>query len=1013
MASATLYLQECGLVHSNISAHTVLMGKCSHSVKLTSFELVTEITSDTKTAIERKYKRNSKVISLCDSDGNEGVPKKSPKTKSIEGTLIDRYRTASKAQTIPLNNCYSAQTLRDVDVNFLPYCVDYRKQLAVHNCQAPELLMKGERFVFPTEVSDVYSLTLLLWELLNNCVPFAIYDSDELNDLYATHRASLPIFEPERCASFKQIFKFGLETDPISRSMTVHHLIQSLEDNKSISSPQKHNHVMHENSLYGSVAAKPIPLTSHVPTNVPSAANQSTYDIPKRCHTTKLVDNIYENTVDAMTPPSKIQQSPLNNVTNSTLQRSILDYQKLLSPLRAVNPNIYERARTSTLKKRKKQSPNKPSPSSEPLDKTGMMGNGEEETMNFGDEFSPKLNENIQTHTPLSAVKQKPSMVRNLNYESGNATPPAPTKQCIKSSQSFIERPKANNNSSHFVLDDYELPQHLIARNNKIRRNTWLSSDTVNMTTNSMAAQQSPSKTALSCASVPKSPLMNESGGNRNKTLNVTLRIVTKQLTPPGSEKSNSSVASNNSIASNASAAEESPSVLTRIQYFSSLENPSNFTIGGAACNRSRRSEISFDEAVKQSNRRTQMKMLSAASPPLSNNNRQLLKDINDIADEISKCLNNNRFDQRKNASAKGTENNLHVGYVSPVLPIENNKSGWQSGHDQTKKTVSALVQKLFGDEMRPDADEVDAESSNEKRNSVKETVQRIEHVLQHQQTPPSHNVSVNGPFRKIENKLLNEKIVNTESQSPSKIPPSNEIRCSNTVARTAEMCEKVEDVMQIVGLSECENDAGQPTGAMPKTATTRSELTSPRHFMRGLCIINFSLHSFPLGNHTVIKRTFYQESFISGTNVELPQLEKMLDAQSPQNQPNTYAATKSSSTTKLTTQVTVNLRQFKRRLSDAGLAASQSPDDACTKRMADIRHSVCGNELYELHQKRTAHITDATEKSDQQFSHRKNATTRNHAIAASSNCIANADMSIADLSTVRTQTTFNNRVIY
>lgn len=849
------------MVHSNISAHTVLMGECSHSAKLTSFELVTELTSDTKTTIERKYKRNSKVISLCDGDATDGFSKKSPKPKSIEGTLKDRYRAASKAQKIPSKNCYSAQSLRDVDVNFLPYCVDYRKQLAVHNCQAPELLIKGERFVFPTEVSDVYSLTLLLWELLNNCVPFAIHDSDELNDLYSTHRATLPIFEQERCANFKKIFKFGLETDPIDRSMTVHHLIQSLEDHKSIPFAHKQSHVVHENSLYGSVAANPIPATSHVPTHGSSAANQSTYDIPKRCHAAKVVDNIYENTVDAMTPPSKTQQSPLNNVTNSTLQRSILDYQKLLSPLRAVNPNIYERARTSTLKKRKKQSPTKPSPSREPLDKTGAVCNGEDETTNFGDDYSPKLNENIQsdTGTPLSVVKQKPSMVRNLNYESGNATPP--TKQCSKSnksSQSCIERShvadanqsKANNTSSHFVIDDYELPQHLIARNNKIRRNTWLSSDTVNTTTNSTAARLSPSKTALSCGtSVPESPLMNESGGKGNTTLNVTLRIVTKQLTPHGSEKSNSSVASNNSIASSASVAEESPSVLTRIQYFSSLENPTNFTISGAG-NRSRRSEISFDEAVKQSNRRTQMKMLSAASPPLSNNNRQLLKDINDIADEISKCLNNTRLDQRKSASTKGNENNLHVGYVSPVLPIENNKSIWQRDNDQSKKTVSALVQKLFAGEMRPGTDEVDTVSSDEKRNSVKETVQRIENVLQHQQTPPSHNVSVNGPFRKIENKLLNEKIVNTDLKSPVKIPPppkmaSTAIRSSNSVARREEMCEKVEEVMQIVGLSEFENDAGQPTGAMPKTATTRSEFFPLYLSFPAVLALQFMFYSF------------------------------------------------------------------------------------------------------------------------------------------------------------------------
>lgn len=147
---------------------------------------------------------------------------------------------------------------------------------------------------------------------------------------------------------------------------------------------------------------------------------------------------------------------------------------------------------------------------------------------------------------------------------------------------------------------------------------------------------------------------------------------------------------------------------------------------------------------------------------------------------------------------------------------------------------------------------------------------------------------------------------------------------------------------------------------------------------------------------------------------MDLPQLERMLDAQSPQKQQTTYAATKStSSTTKLTTQVTVNLRQFKRRLSDVGIAASTLSDNVRTTQKTDVRHSVCGNELYELHQKKFAHISDVTEKGDRQFSQRKNETIGNHEIAASSSCISHADtyMSNVDLPAIRTQSAFSNRV--
>lgn len=842
IASATLYLQECGYIHSNISSHSVLMRKCPHLVKLTSFELATDIAPGTKMEIERKYKRNSKVISLGDGDTVDGGSNntKSPKRPNIEGTLKERYRSASELATNGSStHSYSTNTFRDLDVKFLPYCVDYRQQLAVYNYQPPELLINGERFVFPTEGSDVYSLTLVLWELLNNCVPFVLYEPDELKHLYATYRAHLPIFEAERCTHFKQIFKYGFELDPIIRSMSVHHLIQLLEDIKFNIRTVEPSHMAHENSLYSTAEAAKAKAV---------AADKSTtanYDIPKRQSAARPANNIYENTQEGRALQQKTQQSPLNNATNSTLQRSILDFNKLLSPMHGgTNANIY--GRTSTLKKRKKKTPTKRSPASL---RDQSAHTHADESSNFGDEFSPKLNDNI-LHNSVAPPKHKPSIVRNLSYENENgkelSRPIARLHtKANETSQSLIDQSpvrdanqsKTNNTSYHFTIDDYELPQHLIARNNKIRRNTWLSSDTVNMTTNSMAAHESPSNDGQLVNLLAK-PSTNEN--YKSNKINVSIRLVTKTLSPPAkndknykSDKSDTSVASNDSIAHDSSN-EESPSVSTRIKFF---ENPGNFTIVGNKS--SRRSEISFDEAVKQSHRRTQMKKLSGASPPPANKKCQLMKEINDITAEISKCWSKSRFEHflrshQNDTPANGVDNNnLRVGYVSPVLTspkaIENvaDKSAWQTEKDQSKRNVSILVQKLFGDEKYPD--EVDAVSPNEKRNSVKETVERIEHELQIQQTPPSNNVSVIGPFRKIENKLLNEKIVNTATKSsPSpKQRTTAKRNSSNNIEQTEEMCEKVEEVMQIVGLSEYENDSGQPANIRTndaQVASARSE---------------------------------------------------------------------------------------------------------------------------------------------------------------------------------------------
>lgn len=93
----------------------------------------------------------------------------------------------------------------------------------------------------------------------------------------------------------------------------------------------------------------------------------------------------------------------------------------------------------------------------------------------------------------------------------------------------------------------------------------------------------------------------------------------------------------------------------------------------------------------------------------------------------------------------------------------------------------------------------------------------------------------------------------------------------------------------------------------------------------------------------TLIKRTFYQESIISGTNVEMPELKELLLTPTVQT---TYATTTKSS---MTTCVTLNMRKLRRRSSDVGLLAYQRRSNGgsevsspiLTPRFSDVRHSI------------------------------------------------------------------------
>jgi serine/threonine protein kinase len=172
VASATQYLHECGLVHSNISSHSVLIREEPFAVKLSSFELTTEILP--RESLSKIYH----PLVVSDEDKNLMM------TAPAEAALAEKYYKLSKQHFFnrtSLPNFRNAQDEDDPDSR-LPYSVAFRRMFSMHFYQPPELLIPSYdgklKYVLPTTRSDIFSLALLLWESLNHCVPFVVFNHD-------------------------------------------------------------------------------------------------------------------------------------------------------------------------------------------------------------------------------------------------------------------------------------------------------------------------------------------------------------------------------------------------------------------------------------------------------------------------------------------------------------------------------------------------------------------------------------------------------------------------------------------------------------------------------------------------------------------------------------------------------------------------------------------------------------------------------------------------------------------
>lgn len=330
IANAAQYLHQFGYVHSNISSHCVLM--CNHrnerqlNVKLSSFELVTAIDHRSiADDIECKY---GQIAALPNGGGIDHNHSGYSFVKHRKKALLDKYRQRSKE--LAISSCLTVEdhSYLNVRSEHLPYNLNYRQHLCQFNYQAPELLTNRGMFVFPTTGSDVYAVTALTWEMVNKCVPYAVYTYAELEALMGKRQAYLPMFD-STSIHFTDIFTAGLECNPNKRTMNMDDLIQRLEEIKvKTTVNQEENESIYQNGTHLKANGFTTPPSSRL---VNLTIDKPLPPIPM---STDEIDSITERT----------------NLTNCTLYQSLLEFNKFLKGTVATPAG----ERTSTMKKHKR-----------------------------------------------------------------------------------------------------------------------------------------------------------------------------------------------------------------------------------------------------------------------------------------------------------------------------------------------------------------------------------------------------------------------------------------------------------------------------------------------------------------------------------------------------------------------------------------------------------------------------------------------------------------------------------
>jgi hypothetical protein len=466
-------------------------------VKLSSFELTTEILP--RQSIEKIYRQKNI------KEGEMSLMRLIPE----ETDLAEKYYKMSKHH---FYNELTAKEFPAVDYEKesarLAYLIDFRRIFTTHFYQAPELLPSKNdftyKFVLPTIRSDVFSLGLLLWEILNHCIPFVIYNYDELSTAYNKNEANLPLLD-KSCISFMEIFNRCLHRNADERFSDVYKLIDMLNMADISSESEKVPYKNITDKKYYEKTPQKIYFNSGEKDLQKRAENAITAEKISNLKSTKsFSESIKSSELEAHVvsfsqQPEILNDNPVHRIKKSLensapkkplrmkedspgmlemskrsdLFKSFFDLNRLETP--KIDKNGIYGERTSTLKKRTKV---------DPVGKKSVKGL-------FDDNFD-KMNSELEQITQndfLDEIKQEMNernreMSSFLNcgihhHSIGDVSRSTDDiRKTLKSLKSPMKRSESDNiagNESQLVDSDCRLPKTPIARQNRIRRNVWLS----------------------------------------------------------------------------------------------------------------------------------------------------------------------------------------------------------------------------------------------------------------------------------------------------------------------------------------------------------------------------------------------------------------------------------------------------------------------------------------------------------------------------------------------------------
>lgn len=902
IADASLYLHECGYIHSNISSHCILVSKVPNFVKLSSFELVTSASNTSRKEIETKYRRNSKRV-----DEN-------PYDKLLKEQQQQQQHLQNETVANPEAD-YTSDCLADIDAQLLPYYMDYRRQFSVYNYQAPELLTSKERIVFPTRSCDVYSLTLLLWELLHHTVPYIQFNEKRLKRLYEDNKSESLMLDKNGWRYFEQIFKYGAAVDPTNRSLTVQHLISLLEDFKF--DIDKHSSMVHDVTIGGGRRTIDNTVNGEKKDSIYENTNDIINDIDAQVISPMLLNEANRhfmlspkakgkspeknNAINNRNPPSTntnavsntnnepIILSPLHNITSSTSYRSVMDFQKLLSP-----------HRNSTMKRRPKQKVSPYCGDSANLNDNISIDGGCEPASIDASLIGPVTVRESQLPSRKTVQNQQNRFMDHMldeqkenNGSEGHqpivitVTPKEPLGKALTNVDNTTNI-QIQLNGSNKDGKESETNEMLIARRNQLRRNAWLSNEqnvdkffmppppppppkpvkqTDDSSQNAIIKISDVNKITLS-TSPDTSSVASDETMPMNKKVNVSIKIVHKQLTP---EKNDTSARNDISHANlSAMENEESPSVMSRIKFWNSLECPVISPKMPAKTSLSFNHPTRLPELVEVSDRSSGSTTPLPPPIPSPSKHMKLLKEINEISAEISRCMDANplsklfktkpdlfvakkgptiEFAYAEKPTAMNDLNNSvqmspkMVDNLNENVRLEKGIAEEEKELMAQRENVSLVTSKLH--ERTIDKEVLKDLITAQRRNSVLETVYRIENGLNVNNSP------MNTPLKKIENKLFNEKINNidlNESNNDEIVPvDENEeaplkkaadevsaLNDKNAMLKSIETDDVREIHGNIVGVRDVENDANNlnnmepPKFELVECTETHKEIHAP-----------------------------------------------------------------------------------------------------------------------------------------------------------------------------------------